>query len=75
MSTPLRTLILEDQAADAALMVLHLERVGFALRWHRVETEREFTAALGPEVELILADYQLPHYDALRRTARAGASA
>ena len=70
MSTPLRTLILEDQAADAELMVLHLERAGFALRWQRVETEGEFTAALGPEVELILADYQLPHYDALRALAR-----
>ena len=70
MSTPLRTLILEDQAADAELMVLHLERAGFALRWQRVETEQEFTAALGPELELILADYQLPHYDALRALAR-----
>ena len=70
MSTPLRTLILEDQPSDAELMVLHLERAGFALRWQRVETEREFTAALGPELELILADYQLPHYDAMRALAR-----
>ena len=70
MSTPLRILILEDQPADAELMVLHLERAGFDLRWQRVETEREFTAALGPEVELILADYQLPHYDAMLALAR-----
>ena len=69
MSIPLRTLILEDQTADAELMVLHLERAGFALRWQRVETEHEFVAALGPELELILADYQLPHYDALRALA------
>ena len=70
MSTPLRTLILEDTAADAELMMLHVERAGFAPRWQRVETEREFTAALGPEVDRTLADYSLPHYDALRALAR-----
>lgn len=70
MKTPLRILILEDQPADAELMILHLERAGLDPRWQRVETESEFTAALGPEVDLILADYQLPHYDALRALAR-----
>lgn len=70
MTPSLRTLILEDQPADAELMVLQLERAGFAVRWQRVETESEFTAALGPEVELILADFQLPHYDALRALQR-----
>lgn len=70
MNPLLNLLILEDQPADAELMVLHLERAGFALRWERVETEREFTAALGPELDLILADYQLPHYDALRALTR-----
>ncbi len=40
-STPLRLLILEDQPADAELMVRHLERAGFAPRWQRVETEPE----------------------------------
>ena len=52
MTTPLRLLILEDQSADAELMLLQLERAGFAARWQRVETEREFTAALGPELDL-----------------------
>lgn len=70
MSTPLRAVILEDRPTDAELMVLHLERAGFAPRWQRVETESEFTAALGPEIELILADYHLPQYDALRALAR-----
>lgn len=70
MPIPLRTLILEDRVADAELMVLHLERAGYELRWQRVETEGEFTAALGPELELILADYQLPNYDAMRALAR-----
>ena len=70
MTTPLRLLILEDQPADAELMVRHLEQAGFAPRWQRVETEREFSAALGPEVELILADFHLPHYDALRALQR-----
>jgi len=69
MTPPLRLLILEDQPADAELVVLQLERAGFAPRWQRVETEREFISALGPELELILADYQLPHYDALRALA------
>jgi len=70
MPTPLRLLILEDNPADAELMVMHLTRAGFAPRWHRVETDLEFTTALGPEIELILADYQLPNYDALRALQR-----
>ena len=70
MTTPLRLLILEDQPDDAQLAVLELERAGFAPRWQRVETEHEFAAALHPELELILADYELPHYDALRALAR-----
>ena len=70
MKTILRLLILEDQPADADLAILQLERAGFDPRWQRVETEREFVSALGPELDLILADYQLPHYDALRALAR-----
>ena len=49
---------------------MQLERTGFAPRWQRVETEREFISALGPDLDLILADYHLPHYDALRALAR-----
>ncbi len=67
---PLRLLILEDRPADAELMVHHLERSGFAPEWQRVENEQEFASALVPELDLVLADYQLPRYDALRALAR-----
>lgn len=70
MPAPLRLLILEDRPADAELMVHQLERSGFTPNWQRVETEQEFASALVPELDLVLADYQLPHYDALRALAR-----
>lgn len=70
MNASPRTIILEDRAGDADLMLMHLERAGLTPRWLRVETERDFTAALGPEIDLILADYQLPHYDAMQALAR-----
>ncbi|MBI2510159.1 MAG: response regulator [Betaproteobacteria bacterium] len=60
---PIRVLILEDNPADAELMVHALERAGFEPKWERVETGREFAARLTPEIELILSDYSLPEFD------------
>jgi PAS domain S-box-containing protein len=34
--------------------------------WRRVETEADYLAALDPALDLILADYALPQFDALR---------
>src|SRR5437763_11789211 len=66
MATPLRVLILEDREADARLMVGELRAAGFDLVWERVEAEHDYLARLAPELSLILADYHLPQFDALR---------
>src|SRR5947207_9845421 len=66
---PLRLLILEDQQDDAELMLIELRRAGFEPLWERVETEQEYLARLGPELQLILADYALPRFDARRALA------
>ena len=62
----LQVLILEDRADDAELIVHELKHAGFHLTWQQVETEAEFCAALTPSLDVILADYSLPQYDALR---------
>jgi PAS domain S-box-containing protein len=66
MSTPLRVLILEDRPDDAKLMLHELRRAGFEPDWQRVETEPDYLAALDPALEVILADYALPQFDAPR---------
>ena len=67
MTTPgqkLRVLVLEDYPDDAELAVLELGRAGFDVDWIRVETEAGFRAALETPFDLVLADYNLPDFDA-----------
>ena len=66
MTTPLRVLILEDQESDCALILHELQREGFVVDWRRVETEAEFRAHVTDPLDLILADYSLPQFDAIR---------
>lgn len=66
MPIPLRVLILEDNSTDAELAIYEIKRAGFDPEWHRVQTEQEFVGELGPELDLILADYQLPQFDGQR---------
>lgn len=66
MATPLRVLIIEDRADDAELMLYELHRAGFEADWRRVETEEDYLAQLDPAPDIILADYTLPQWDALR---------
>jgi len=66
MSTAVRVLILEDQPDDCILMLRELQREGFAPDWQRAETEAEYVALLQQPFDLILADYSLPQFDALR---------
>lgn len=65
MAGPLRVLILEDRWHDAVLMAAALEEAGYAADWRRVQTEEAFCDALASAPDVILADYQLPDYDAL----------
>ena len=71
-SAPTRSLyvlIVEDRPDDAELLAYELERAGMAVRWQRVDSEAGYLACLlraedAPDV--ILADYSLPQFDALR---------
>src|SRR3989442_6393503 len=63
---PLRLLILEDRREDAELALRELRRAGFDPSWRRVDDEAGFKANLDPELDLILADYHQPQFDALR---------
>lgn len=66
MAKPLRILILEDQAADAEIMVFELRQAGFDLEWQRVDTKADYVAGLSTQPDIILADYRLPQFDALK---------
>ncbi len=62
----LRVLILEDRATDAELMLHELRRAEYEPDWHRVETESDYLAGLEQTLDIILADFSLPQFDALR---------
>jgi PAS domain S-box-containing protein len=66
MAIPLHVLILEDLPADALLMVHELRQAGFDPVWQRVETEADYVAHLQAGLDVILADYRLPQFNALR---------
>jgi two-component system cell cycle sensor histidine kinase/response regulator CckA len=70
MGQRLNVLVLEDNPADAELMVLELKRAGFEFDSRRVESESEYLKELSKKLDLILADYSLPQYNALRALLR-----
>jgi diguanylate cyclase (GGDEF)-like protein/PAS domain S-box-containing protein len=65
MSNPLRVLLLEDRPGDAELILHELRRSGYDPTATRVETKQEFLENLGSELDVILADFNLPQFDAL----------
>ncbi len=65
VAVPLRVLILEDDPADAEMMARELRRAQFDPDWRRVEREEDYLAHLSPALDVILADYHLPAFDAL----------
>lgn len=66
MGVPLNVLIVEDVPNDAELLVHELQRGGFAVRWERVETERDFVARLAQPWDLIISDYALPTFNGIK---------
>lgn len=60
----LRILILEDRGEDEALLLHHLRKGGLEFSSERVATETDFTARLAQHWDVILADYNLPQFDA-----------
>ena len=69
MVVPLRLLMVEDSADDAELIRLELERAGFALTWHCIDTEEDLRSALDEPWDLIISDFQMPRFDGLRAFA------
>jgi PAS domain S-box-containing protein len=66
VNTPLRILLLEDDAHDAELVHELLKADHFVCEVTRVQTRAEFLAGLEDSgIELILADYKLPSFDGL----------
>jgi PAS domain S-box-containing protein len=63
---PINTLIIEDQTDDLELVLFELDRQGIHLNWHRVDNEQDYLARLQPDLDLILADYHMPQFSALR---------
>lgn len=62
----LRVLLLEDRLADVRLILRELEKAGFDPDCQHVQTQEEFDQALSSDLDVILADYNLPQFDALR---------
>jgi diguanylate cyclase (GGDEF)-like protein/PAS domain S-box-containing protein len=61
----LRLLMLEDRAADAELVMHELKSTGLEFDVTRVDNRVDYEAALCSDLDLILADYNLPQFDAL----------
>jgi signal transduction histidine kinase len=68
MSSPpqaVRLLHIEDSEPDHALVMAQLHRAGLRVQADRVESRREFEAALGQRWDVILSDYNLPGFSGL----------
>lgn len=66
ITKPLQVLVVEDSQNDAELTIFELNRAGYRVEWVMVANERDYLAALNPQLDLILADYNLPQFNALR---------
>ncbi len=67
---PLRVLLVEDNEDDSVIVLHELQRGGFVVELLRVETEASFSAALrNHEWDVIIADYRLPAFSAVRALA------
>jgi PAS domain S-box len=65
MQVPLKVLSLEDSDLDFEIISEQLIGAGYDLNILRAESEREFIALIGNnEYDIILADYNLPQFDA-----------
>lgn len=69
MPTPIHVLILEDNPDDADLVLHALRKSGFTPLWHRVDTEAGYLAHLEHQPDIILADFAMPQFNALRALA------
>ena len=65
--SPLAVLLVEDASLDAQMLLRHLRRAGYELRWRRVQSAEGLARVLREEGpwEVVLCDYTLPRLDAL----------
>lgn len=66
MPQTLNVLILEDRPDDAELIIYELRSAGYTLTWRRVDTEFAYLEAIQDSLDVILADFSLPQFNALR---------
>lgn len=66
MANPLNVLILEDQPKDAEMVIHELCQAGYDPEFEIVSTESAYLSALRRLPDIILADYFLAGFDALR---------
>jgi DNA-binding response OmpR family regulator len=59
-------LLVEDDPYDVKLLQSALRRAGLDVAWQIVEEEEEFLAALDQPVDVIISDFHLPSFSALR---------
>jgi signal transduction histidine kinase len=66
MSDPISVLVVEDETVDFDLVVRGLERSGIHAQCRRVDNEEEYSSQLQAQPDIILSDYVLPSFSALR---------
>jgi PAS domain S-box-containing protein/putative nucleotidyltransferase with HDIG domain len=66
MKTPLKVLVLEDRPADAELVLYELKRSGYEFVHQRVDTQQAYRQAIEEPIDIILADFSLPQFDAMQ---------
>ena len=62
----LNVLIVEDSREDAEILAHEMKRAGFSLRYRSVETEKDYSDAVDSSVDVVIADYTLPGFSAMR---------
>ncbi|WP_447601217.1 response regulator [Nitrospira sp. Nam80] len=66
MGESIRILIVEDEPADAELLIRQLQRDGYEPDWRRVDTESAFLDALDSPLHMIISDNAMPSFSAAR---------
>lgn len=69
MVTPphlLNLLIVEDNEADATLVIRELRRTGLKPEWQRVDNEGDYLTLLHEDLDLVISDFDLPQFNGMR---------
>jgi len=66
MNKHLKVLVLEDRPADAELVLYELKRSGYEFEYQRVDTQIDYERVIVEPLDIILADYSLPQFNAMQ---------